>query len=68
VSEPDLSTIRDLLVRSDTLATAGQPPEAELSAVATRGFVEVSRLISPELLVEIEADADAIVGRPGELT
>jgi enamine deaminase RidA (YjgF/YER057c/UK114 family)/protein tyrosine phosphatase (PTP) superfamily phosphohydrolase (DUF442 family) len=40
----DLSTIRDLLVLSDDLATAGQPSEAELGAIAARGFQVVINL------------------------
>jgi enamine deaminase RidA (YjgF/YER057c/UK114 family)/protein tyrosine phosphatase (PTP) superfamily phosphohydrolase (DUF442 family) len=34
----DLSGIRDLLLLSDQLATAGQPTEAQLAAVAARGY------------------------------
>ena len=60
----DLSTIRDLLVLSDRLATAGQPTEAELGAVAARGFEVVINLAlatSPGAL----PDEGAVVARLG---
>jgi protein tyrosine phosphatase (PTP) superfamily phosphohydrolase (DUF442 family) len=44
MSQPDLSTIRDFLLLSDQLATAGQPTEAELGAIAARGFEVVINL------------------------
>ena len=64
MSEPDLSAIRDLLVLSETLATAGQPTEAQLGAVAARGFEVVINLAlatSPGAL----SDEAAIVARHG---
>jgi protein tyrosine phosphatase (PTP) superfamily phosphohydrolase (DUF442 family) len=60
----DLSTVRDLLVLSDRLATAGQPTEAELGAVAARGFEVVINLAlatSPGAL----PDEGAVVGKLG---
>ena len=44
MSPPDLSTIKDFLQLSDDLATAGQPTEAELAAIAARGFRVVINL------------------------
>lgn len=38
MSPAELSTIKDFLLPSDDLATAGQPTEAELAAFAARGF------------------------------
>jgi enamine deaminase RidA (YjgF/YER057c/UK114 family)/protein tyrosine phosphatase (PTP) superfamily phosphohydrolase (DUF442 family) len=64
LSEPDLSTIRDLLILSETLATAGQPTEAQLGAVAARGFEVVINLAlttSPGAL----PDEAAVVARHG---
>jgi protein tyrosine phosphatase (PTP) superfamily phosphohydrolase (DUF442 family) len=44
MSPPDLSTIKDFLQLSDDLATAGQPTEGELGAIAARGFRVVINL------------------------
>jgi enamine deaminase RidA (YjgF/YER057c/UK114 family)/protein tyrosine phosphatase (PTP) superfamily phosphohydrolase (DUF442 family) len=60
----DLSTIRDLLVLSDGLATAGQPTEDQLGTVAARGFEVVINLAlatSPGAL----PDEAAVVARHG---
>jgi protein tyrosine phosphatase (PTP) superfamily phosphohydrolase (DUF442 family) len=59
-----LSTIRDLLVLSGRLATAGQPTEDELGAVAARGYEVVINLAlatSPGAL----PDEAAVVARHG---
>ncbi len=42
-----LTTIRQFLPISDTLATAGQPTEAELAALATAGYSVVMNLALP---------------------
>jgi len=60
----DLSTIRDLLLLSDRLATAGQPTEAELAAVAARGYdvvINLALATSPGAL----PDEAAVVERHG---
>jgi enamine deaminase RidA (YjgF/YER057c/UK114 family)/protein tyrosine phosphatase (PTP) superfamily phosphohydrolase (DUF442 family) len=60
----DLSTIRDLLVLSERLATAGQPTADELGLVAARGFEVVINLAlatSPGAL----PDEGSVVARHG---
>ena len=44
MSSADLSSIKDFLLLSEDLATAGQPTEAELGAIAARGFQVVINL------------------------
>ena len=44
MSPPDLSTIKDFLQLGDDLATAGQPTEGDLGAIAARGFRVVINL------------------------
>jgi enamine deaminase RidA (YjgF/YER057c/UK114 family)/protein tyrosine phosphatase (PTP) superfamily phosphohydrolase (DUF442 family) len=44
MSTSDLSSIKDFLLLSDDLATAGQPTEDELGAIAARGFEVVINL------------------------
>ncbi len=44
MSSTDLSSIKDFLQLSDDLATAGQPTEAELGAIASRGWQMVINL------------------------
>jgi protein tyrosine phosphatase (PTP) superfamily phosphohydrolase (DUF442 family) len=58
----DLSGIRDLLLLSDRLATAGQPTEAQLAAVAARGYqviINLALATSPGAL----PDEAAVVAR-----
>ena len=64
MSSSDLSSIKDFLLLSDDLATAGQPTEDELGAIAARGFEVVINLAlatSPGAL----ADEAAAVARHG---
>ncbi len=64
MSPPDLSTIKDFLQLGDDLATAGQPTEAELGAIAARGFrvvINLALATSPGAL----PDEDAVVTRHG---
>jgi enamine deaminase RidA (YjgF/YER057c/UK114 family)/protein tyrosine phosphatase (PTP) superfamily phosphohydrolase (DUF442 family) len=64
MSSSDLSSIKDFLLLSDDLATAGQPTEDELGAIAARGFQVVINLAlatSPGAL----ADEAATVARHG---
>lgn len=44
MSSSDLSSIKDFLLLADDLATAGQPTEDELGAIAARGFEVVVNL------------------------
>jgi enamine deaminase RidA (YjgF/YER057c/UK114 family)/protein tyrosine phosphatase (PTP) superfamily phosphohydrolase (DUF442 family) len=44
MSPSDLSSIKDFLLLADDLATAGQPTEDELGAIAARGFEVVVNL------------------------
>jgi enamine deaminase RidA (YjgF/YER057c/UK114 family)/protein tyrosine phosphatase (PTP) superfamily phosphohydrolase (DUF442 family) len=58
MSSTDLSSIKDFLQLSDDLATAGQPTEAELGAIAARGWEVVINLAlatSPGALPNQEA-------------
>ena len=69
MSVTDLSTIRDLLVLSDRLATAGQPTEAELGAVAARGYEVVINLAlttSPGALPDEVTDPGHLIRPAGE--
>ena len=64
MSSSDLSSIKDFLLLSDDLATAGQPTEDELGAIAARGFQVVINLAlatSPGAL----ADEPEAVARHG---
>ena len=64
MSQAELSSIRELLLLSENLATAGQPTEAQLGAIAARGFQVVINLAlatSPGAL----PDEAAVVARHG---
>ena len=58
------STIKNLLVLSDRFATAGQPTEAELRALAASGFEEVINLglLDPRYCLADEAGFVASLG------
>ena len=64
MSSSDLSSIKDFLLLADDLATAGQPTEDELGAIAARGFevvVNLALATSPGAL----ADEAGAVARHG---
>jgi enamine deaminase RidA (YjgF/YER057c/UK114 family)/protein tyrosine phosphatase (PTP) superfamily phosphohydrolase (DUF442 family) len=64
MTPPDLSTIKDFLQLEDDLATAGQPTEGELGAIAARGFgvvINLALATSPGAL----PNEGAVVARHG---